>query len=67
MKKVIISVTNDLSTDQRVHKVANSLTANGFRVLLVGRLHQKSKALLRRKYNCHRFKLIFNKNKKVIN
>ena len=61
MKKVIISVTNDLSTDQRVHKVANSLTANGFHVLLVGRLHQRSKALLSRKYHCHRFKLIFNK------
>ena len=35
-KKVIISVTNDLCTDQRVHKVCLSLQSIGFEVILWG-------------------------------
>ena len=62
MKKVIISVTNDLNTDQRVNKVANSLLNNGFSVLLVGRkIRNCSDPLIRRNYDCHRFSLIFQK------
>lgn len=62
MKKVIISVTNDLNTDQRVNKVANSLLNNGFSVLLVGRkIRNCSGPLIRRKYDCHRFSLMFQK------
>ena len=61
MKRVIISVTNDLDTDQRVNKVANSLVCAGFSVLLVGRIQKKSNILKTRKYECHRLKLVFNK------
>ena len=62
MKKVIISVTNDLNTDQRVDKVANSLFENGFSVLLVGRkIRNLSTPLISRGYDCHRFNLMFNK------
>ena len=62
MKKVIISVTNDLNTDQRVNKVANSLLSNGFNVLLVGRkIKNLSAPLLIREYDCHRFSLVFQK------
>ncbi|MAQ69642.1 MAG: glycosyl transferase group 1 [Flavobacteriales bacterium] len=62
MKKVIISVTNDLNTDQRVDKVANSLLDNGFSVLLVGRkIRNFSSPLISRSYDCHRFSLIFDK------
>lgn len=60
MKRVIISVTNDLSTDQRVDKVARSLQKLGYRVLLVGRLLPDS-ARLKREYPCHRMKLWFRK------
>ena len=60
MKRVIISVTNDLSTDQRVDKVARSLQKLGYRVLLVGRLLPES-ARLKREYPCHRMKLWFRK------
>lgn len=35
-KRIVISVANDLASDQRVLKVANSLYENGFDVLLVG-------------------------------
>src|SRR5690554_3222296 len=34
-KKIIVSVTNDLYTDQRVHKVCSFLHDNGYQVLLV--------------------------------
>ena len=60
MKKIIVSVTNDLSTDQRVDKVCNTLQNNGFNVLLIGRKLKKSK-VLNRNYNTKRINLICNK------
>lgn len=60
MKRVILSVTNDLSTDQRVDKVARSLQKMGFQVVLIGRLLPES-VPLRRDYPCHRMKLWFRK------
>ncbi|MDX1446255.1 glycosyltransferase [Lishizhenia sp.] len=59
-KKAIVSVTNDLYTDQRVHKVATFLHENGYDVTLVGRLLPNSKEL-HRDYKTHRMKLTFNK------
>ena len=59
-KKAIISVTNDLYTDQRVHKVASFLESNGYDVVLVGRLLSGSKPLTRT-YSTHRMKLSFHK------
>ncbi len=58
MKRVILSVTNDLSTDQRVDKVARSLQKSGYQVVLIGRLLPDS-VPLRRDYPCHRMKLWF--------
>ena len=60
-KCVIVSVTNDLYTDQRVHKVCSTLHENGYDVLLVGRLLPDSKALEKRKYRTHRMPLVFKK------
>ena len=56
MKKIIISVTNDLITDQRVHKVATSLSNKGHYVLLVGK---NGGSICPRKYDLHRFKIFF--------
>ena len=61
MKKVIISVTNDLTTDQRVDKVANSLFNAGFLVLVLGAVSNKKHILSERKYDFYRFKMFFKK------
>lgn len=60
-KKIIVSVTNDLYTDQRVDKVCSFLHENHFDVVLVGRIRKKSLKLKSRKYQIHRFRLIFDK------
>ena len=58
MKKVSLSVINDLVTDNRVHKVAVSLQKMGFQPVLVGRLLPESHAV-ERDYQTHRMKLLF--------
>lgn len=60
MKRVIVSVTNDLESDQRVHKICTTLHQNNYEILLIGRRFPNSKKL-KRKYKTYRFKLIFNK------
>ena len=42
LKRVVVSVINDLSFDQRVDKVCTTLTNNGFEVLLIGRKLKES-------------------------
>ncbi len=58
--RITISVTNDLSNDQRVHKMCTSLAAMGWSVCLVGRLLPNS-APLQRSYETKRLKLWFNR------
>ena len=57
--RVIVSVTNDLVSDNRVHKVCTSLVNMGFTVLLVGRKIPSGLLLNIRNYQTHRFNLIF--------
>ena len=59
-QKIIVSVTNDLSTDQRVDKICNTLLELNFEVLLVGRILPYSKNI-ERNYKIKRFRLWFNK------
>lgn len=58
--KIIVSVTNDLTTDQRVAKICNTLLVNNYEVILVGRKLQDSKEI-DRPYVTKRFILWFNK------
>ena len=59
-KKIIISVSNDISTDQRVKKVCGTLNAMNYDILLIGRKRPTS-LKLNRPYSTKRMKLIFNK------
>jgi glycosyltransferase involved in cell wall biosynthesis len=59
--KAIVSVTNDLYTDQRVHKICVFLEQQGYSVLLVGRKRKHSKELPLRSYKTKRMRLFFDK------
>ena len=58
MPKIIISTINDISTDNRVNKVALLLLDLGYEVLWVGRTLKNSPPL-EREYKTHRMKLWF--------
>jgi glycosyltransferase involved in cell wall biosynthesis len=60
LKRILISVTNDLTTDQRVEKTCEVLSEIGYDVLLVGRKLKKSLPI-QRNYKTIRFRLLFNK------
>lgn len=61
MKKVCLSVTNDLVTDQRVLKVSDFLHRKGFNVLLVGRKKTDSPAFRHDNIEGFRFRMLFHK------
>jgi glycosyltransferase involved in cell wall biosynthesis len=58
--RVIVSVSNDLTTDQRVHKICSFIENQGYDVLLLGRKFNNS-LVLNRSYSCKRFRLWFKK------
>lgn len=60
-KRIIVSVTNNLETDQRVKKVCDSLLKLGFEVILVGRKFNSNISSLDRGYKVRRLNLLFNK------
>lgn len=60
-KRIIVSVTNDLVADNRVHKVCSTLCKMGFDVLLIGRNLPGSPEVGDRKYSTKRMWLLFQK------
>jgi len=60
LKKVIVSVTTDLISDQRVHKTCLTLHENGYNVLLVGRKLNNEKCS-QRPYQIKRLKFFLKK------
>lgn len=58
-KRIIISVTSDLCTDQRVGRVANACFNNGYDVLLIGR-KLKTSDDVSFDFKSKRLKLLFN-------
>ncbi len=60
-KRIILSVSNDLSNDQRVHRVSITLQEAGNDVILIGRKLRVSPDIGERNYKTKRFRLLFNK------
>lgn len=62
-KHIYISVTNDLVTDQRVHKVCETISSNfpNYKITLIGRVKKDSIPVNQRIYNVHRIQLRFEK------
>jgi glycosyltransferase involved in cell wall biosynthesis len=58
---IILTVTNDLSFDQRMQRIAGTLASAGHRVLLVGRSLPDSPPQEQAAYGTHRFRCLFNK------
>ena len=61
VKKVIESVTSDLTSDKRVHRTCMTIEKLGFDVLLVGRKRKRSLPIKKREYAMKRMYLFFEK------
>ncbi|MBX3103062.1 MAG: glycosyltransferase [Bacteroidetes bacterium] len=62
-RRVVMCVTNDLVHDQRIHKMALTLMADGWQPLLIGRLRRQSPPLPARPYRSLRMRLPFERGK----
>ena len=61
MIRIVLAVTNDIVTDNRIHKIASTLGSNGYFVTVVGRRFSSDQNLFSRPYKTRRFKLWFNR------
>ncbi len=59
--RVILTVSNDLSSDQRVRKMCLTLVQKGYDVLVIGRRLANSADYNPATFEAHRMKLIFNR------
>lgn len=60
MKRIVVSVSNDLVTDQRVAKICRTLSELDYEILLVGRKNY-SPYVLNRTYKTKRMRMLFNR------
>lgn len=61
VKTIYFTVTNDLTYDQRMNRICNSLAENGYVVTLVGRRLKSSLPLQQKKFQQKRLRCIFTK------
>lgn len=61
--KIIFTVTNDLTYDQRMFRICGSLARHGYDIVLVGRKRRNSKPLISHVYKQKRLACLFNKGK----
>ncbi len=62
MKRICVSVSNDLICDNRVNKTCKSLVDYGLKVKLIGRAFKHCSELKPRNYQCKRLPIFFRKN-----
>lgn len=60
-KRVFVTVSSDLATDNRVHRSCTLLNDLGYSVFLIGRVKQDSPIMPKREYRVKRIKLHFEK------
>ncbi len=63
MKRIIFTVTNDLTYDQRMIRICGTLAENGYDVLLVGRHENRSVPLTQQPFRQKRLHCIFGHGK----
>ncbi|MDP9230865.1 MAG: glycosyltransferase [Bacteroidota bacterium] len=63
MKRIYLTVTNDLTYDQRMNRVCTSLAQAGFEITLVGRKRRTSLPVHNKAFEQHRIRCWFNKGK----
>jgi glycosyltransferase involved in cell wall biosynthesis len=63
MKRLVFTVTNDLSYDQRMIRICTSLSVAGYHITLVGRKQRNSIALRPAAFHQKRLSCIFDKGK----
>ncbi len=59
MKKIIISVSNDVINDQRVLRIAGTLSREGYEILIVGRWLKNNRLKPDDLFKVHRFRMLF--------
>jgi len=64
LKRLFFTVTNDLTYDQRMHRICGSLSAAGYDVTLIGRKRKSSLPLQEKKFRQHRIPCWFDKGKR---
>lgn len=63
MKKIVFTVTNDLTYDQRMQRICSTLAENGYDVTLVGFLKKRSVKTESRNFKQVRLQVFFKKGK----
>jgi glycosyltransferase involved in cell wall biosynthesis len=63
LKRILLTVTNDLTYDQRMHRICTSLTNAGYQVSLIGRSRRFSVPLSSKSYQQKRIKCVFETGK----
>ena len=63
MKRILFTVTNDLTYDQRMNRICSSLVAAGYDVTLIGRKRSFSEPLRDKPFRQKRIRCLFNKGK----
>jgi len=61
LKRIYFTVTNDLTFDQRMHRICDSLSSSGYKVYLVGRKISSSRKLDTKSFQQIRIRNFFNK------